>query len=517
MIILRKIFAAIFFVFLGLLVLQTLRYHGSLVTYPGATELREVAMIYSTKIVTEGASLYSPENQPLAFNAYGPYYHNLVSFVLPLFENTWVAHRAVTGFCLLMILVIYAFLWRRFLKLDWAIVCLLVLSLYHSLMFHVTPLARPDTLGLLIFTVCLCIPVVFGFGLAPLFIAALIGTAAFFTKIYFFLAPVILVSYVFFFVSRLRGLLVGIAVVLSLLLQLYVIELRGPYILNNLFNIYTNTTTMYRAGMGYALSQAVDFMKFNFGYVIVLAGAFVVTKFLRFCSWRNLLVAVKKFRLEKLPDRLSLGLLLWAFVVCVFIFFYKLGPHGGTYMTYAFHLIQPFFLSLVALAVAILVRRQKRYLPVVLVLGILTAYNSYQFSLPEKKFERDEKTAEIVGHFVKDGIALGSPAVAGVFYDLGMPLQDTGMTEFFEFSAPKKTRFNLGVDGEEVRMKWNRYLDEIRDSIRTKKYSALFLVKGTLFERLQSDYLSYYRKVDTFNISFPHTGQNWPVEVYLPQ
>ena len=110
-----------------------------------------------------------------------------------------------------------------------------------SLLFFVTPLARPDGLGELLFLITVLLPWYRDFDNRSLVLSAICGLLAFLAKPYFVLSLGIIAAYTFLFVSKKRGILFGIGAVGLLVLILSTLNIFFEYyfldvIMNNQAN-----------------------------------------------------------------------------------------------------------------------------------------------------------------------------------------------------------------------------------------------------------------------------------------
>jgi len=174
---------------LALALAVTIRFHRDLVNAPFPLDSHEPAQAILAQGVAQGVDFTAMGNLPRYSEVYGPLYPALAG---ALCAHGWACdvrgQRALVALLLGMVLVVLALLSRR-LGVPWLETACVVSWAYELLLINVTPIARPDALGLLLWISGLAVPFLLDYSLASLGAATVLFTLAAATKLYFLCGP----------------------------------------------------------------------------------------------------------------------------------------------------------------------------------------------------------------------------------------------------------------------------------------------------------------------------------------
>ena len=123
--------------------------HARMVLSPAPQEMREGAVVWITQLLLEGRNPYSLTELPEGANVYGIFYHLVVLPFARVFGNSFAVHRIVSAAAILGACALLYRMLRR-MEVSRALSAIGVLVLYSSSVYFTSPLARPDSLGLLL-------------------------------------------------------------------------------------------------------------------------------------------------------------------------------------------------------------------------------------------------------------------------------------------------------------------------------------------------------------------------------
>ncbi len=483
---LTAVAAAIATLFAAWLMLMHLR----MIISPAPQEMREGAVVWITQLLLDGRNPYALSELPASTNVYGILYHFAVYPFARIAGNSFAVHRfvsalSIAGACLLL----YRLLRAR--RVDRMFAWVGTLLFYFSCVYFVAPLARPDSLGLLLAMASLTLlvrasPTVVT-DIAAVDMALLAGA----TKIYFAFPPFVLAIYFVLFGPRRRGVIIGTVAGAGLLALLYVLSLVFPAYIN--LSLVTNLQGGYR-DINHLRRQTIDWMIYSLPLVIGLIAA--------------LPAIVQSVVRRSRPDPL-------AFVAAVnaVVFFGWLGHHNGAHMTYLFQLITPVLIPAVW---PILTKTSwpraivTASLPVALVLNAgYFPWTFARFTASETQFARLEETIRSRPR------VLGSTEVAGLVALAGKPVVDSGQSEYFEV-AGRGDSWPGVIPGDVIWSQWDRFVTEMTEGIEAGRYEII--IRSRRRGLIPEDPISpNYALEQTIDLDFAWSGQQWPVDVWLPR
>lgn len=530
----KKLILAVFSLILFYFAIQLIRYHYLVVTFPYPLERFEGGMLLTTKLLLNGENPYALEKMPIALNPYGIIYHLFVYPFAKLWGSTFLVHRAVAGvFLLLSCACFFVILRRHRVNVIYSLSAVLVL--YASLLYRYTPIAKPDGPGVFLFLVSIFIVYLMQYSTCSLVISMILGIMAFYTKPYFVLSVPMLAIYLFLFVSKKKAVFYGtLSVLLLAITALIVNQIYETYFVNTFFN-HINVATN---DLEHLQKQLEFFVMYYSGIILIMFVYFSLFIFdlVKSGSLPSLKFAMIRHELLKRIDirhfdqpliHAVFPLALYCFIVSSAIFYFWLGRHYGNIMTYAYHLVSPFFLiaaySLLDLPLQNphLVKRRENYnyillLPcIVISLYFLYSAAAYLKNSPEwtdiENWQRVERITESHKNI------LNSEVLVSLLLEQDKPIYDTGLTNLLRQSHyPFAWLEEFLISNAEISKQWTNYETAIDLAIREKKFDAVIIASHEHQYHLRN-LPEYYFMVDTIGVCMFQTGQCNLLEIWEPK
>ena len=514
----------LFFALLIVLTIVVFAYHIHIITFPYPSEYREGAMIQTTNILLKGENPYAIENQPHDTNTYGIFYSVICYSFAKVFGSSLQLHRAVSGvFILLSCLVV--FLFARSGKHPLLPSFTITVILYASLLYRVTPLVRPDSLGLFLFLLSLFVPLRYNYSLGSLFISSLLGALAFFTKAFFLLTYPFLGSYLFFFVSKKSGIIYGVLSCIILTFSVLMVDSFSETYIANAFFIHINLA-------GYHYKHVINQLFFgvkSYAFICILFAFAAISVLLK--RWKQLHAYFTDFNLisgllnsldvrdlDSPLFRSDIKCTSYYLLCAVTVFCLGVGGHGGAWMSYFYQLVSPFFL-LTLLDFAGHAHIPKGYLYLMLA-GIVNVSLFYMTILPHYTVRQVQGQWKQIYEMVnRNNSILNSPAITPVLQQQNKRVYDSGQSEYFKQSVlPKKFSFisRYWTHDKKVTQALERSQRELVEAIKNKKYDVIVVTTNYNYTPFGAESLlpRYYDKKSTLVAPMPHTGQKWLLEVW---
>lgn len=513
---------------------QLLHYHYLLVTFPYQLESFEGAMLLTTNLLLKGENPYALANMPVAINVYGINYHLFVYPFARIWGSTCLVHRAVSAFFLLLSCGLFFVVLRRH-KIGILHSLSAVLILYASLLYRYTAIAKPDGLGLFLFLLSVFIVYLAEYSMWSLVISVVLGIAAFYTKPYFILSIPYLATYVFLFVSKKKAVIYGFITLLLLTITVFIVNMFfETYFVNTFFN-HINVAT---SNLNQLRLQLEFFSMYNSGILLifVIYFSFYALDKIKSSSLGSITLNTIKQQLTQRIDlshaekpliRASFPLTLYCFILSFCAFYFKLGRHNGNIMTYAYHLITPFFLIYIysllnaPLQKSALAKRRENYnytllLPCILAsLYLLASSASYLKDSPEWTDVSDWQQIERITASYQN--VMNSQVLVSLLLEQNKPVYDTGQTEFFPYSHYSfEWLSGWLLPNEDIAMQWVKYESSIREAVQRQEFDAVIVTP-----RERRLYLSglqdHYIMVKTMGVCMFHTAQCALLEIWEPK
>ncbi len=498
-ILLAALFGAACFLFIVLL----LRYHVQLVNNPFPLEYREGAPALTTELLLKGRDPFSLSIQPQYTNIYGIVYNLAVFPFAKVFGPTLPVHRAVNGvFILLSASLVFLVLKRK------GVPVLLNLGgtalLYAAWLYYTTPLAKPDGLGLFLFLSTLWLPYLRQFSSSSLVLSALLGVAAFYTKVYFVLGIPFLALFLFFFVSKEKGLLYG-ALSLGLLAAsaLFVEHISEFYFNNVLF------THMAFAGVGY---HGLDFSRLQFIAMIrIFGGVFFIWVWATAITLRERLKGERSRPLIQARGDLSFFCLVLSSILVLF----TMGRSSGVWMLYHLHLVAPFLV----IWIFGLTPRLKTWSALIAIVLVL---NMYYLCFRLLKVQDIQKINGDVSAWQRlydiastDKKILASPVLTPLRQSLGQEIHFSGTSEYFVLGAYPPSILNRSAD-QRILSRFDEYKTEIRDAIAQREFKLIILSQGSREPVPEDILIKNYRLKENLLLTTAKVGSELKMMVWEP-
>lgn len=505
--------------------LKLLSYSYNIIRAPFPLELREGAILSTTHLLLAGKNPFAAENLPQYLNGYGIVYNLTAVPLARWLGDTFITHRLLTGFYIyLAVALLVAVTIRKGGAPLFAIaagLCVLANQLY-----SVTPLTRPDGLGLLLYLAAALLPWDQNFSKPSLVASAVLSVLAFFTKLYFFLSVVYVAAYLFLRVSK-RLAVAYAAGVAALLLaaSLVVVRFYPFYFYDTFFMAVYQPIYLF----WYMLWQ---FRHWGYLYAGMLAIVLLVAaeavkpalQRLRSFHWRQIPQAFNLRQLNQPLLRFEVGFPLTALILAVLTMVFKLGGHNGSKMVYLFQLISPFLAILVVLWL-----RRLSWFKFAASLFMLLALATNQRQIGIRPFNLQLSPDALINNptryqpnWVKmerivrgHNQILNHPLIAGLLIQQNKPLTDNGHTEFFHANGIPK---NILLPPTEQIYEIDRafgagVLQKVRsrsfDLIVTGRNGYAFVNRETLDQ--------YYRFDQSIDLYAIQNREHFILDIWLPR
>jgi len=391
----NTIFNGCFFVVLGYFLFKLLLNHYKIIANPFQNELREGAILLTTKALLSGINPYDLDNQPQYTNVYGIFYHLVVYPFVKLFGLNFQIHRLVSATFIIATCIGLFKLLSQIFKISWLLCFSASIILYSQLIYLVNPLARPDGLGLFIFLIGLYIPWRYQFSRLSLIFSIGLGLLGLLTKPYFFFVIPYVFLYLFIFKSKLKGIRYGILSLFSLIATVTIVNMFFETYFNNTFFAHLNAPigNDYLNDPYFSIIQFRRYIKHNLGISIIcllIPAIWIISKIFAFFKINKLVDFISKGKIyskffdirkkftniginlfslndplikasktkefkdddiDKIPVDNSINFVIFCLVISLFIFFARMGHHHGNWLIYIHQLISPFLLIVVFKAI----------------------------------------------------------------------------------------------------------------------------------------------------------------------
>ncbi|MBF0404196.1 hypothetical protein [Candidatus Magnetominusculus xianensis] len=502
-------------------------------------------MILSTDLILKGGNPYDFINHPVYMNIYGIMYNYVVIPFYKMLSGVsherllLLAHRAATGVFIFLSCSIVALIMLR-LKIKPIFIYGAFIIQYASLIFFVTPLSKPDSLGMFLFLLCIYIPWRNDYSRNSLILSIIFGLLSFYTKIYFVLGTIMLLSYVFFYISKEKGLKWMTVFFASLLLSLFFVNRYYEsyiyytiihHINANSYNIHSNNYHHIK----YLLYQLYYFGKHSAGLIMFLLLILIYNIYKHIDYYKYIKIDYKIIKNPFFTHQISL------FTYCAYISMIVLvlilGGSNGAWMIYFFQIYLPFFLiSTIALTNNYNVLRH-----ISIILLSLSVYTSYSYCLfwavippmgvfsidPSEIFMNRNVEAQWrqYNSLIQKGknILVAAPlSISAV--SRGQKVYDSGFSCYRNEVMPKnpvlKKIFSNDFDG------YNElFMETIEKQILNKQFDIIILYKDhyegggvtNTFIRNINDIDKNYQVKFSSNFQFLHSREKYFMSVYYPR
>jgi hypothetical protein len=521
-----------FAIALALVLVKLLSFHSQLIANPFQNEYREGATLLSTAALLAGKNPYALANQPEYTNVYGIVYNLFVYPFARLFGNTLPVHRGVSaGFVMGDCLLLFGIM--RWMKIGVLVSVASTLIFYAHLLFYVTPLARPDAMGVFLFLIAIFAPLRFQYSTRSLALSIVSGILAFLVKPYFLLGLIGAIVHTFLFRSRRSGLKYGFFALAALVAALLLMQTIFETYLNNTFLIHANIKIL-GSSLDFVNQQITVYSQRNLGLIGLIAlGVFSWLSRQSAWKWDSLPLSIPKLRLTPREGPMVhqppvIGLTLTLLGLNSLVFFFSMGRHAGNWLIYMHQLLSPFLILWAASLANDLVaqsptnRLQWQKLLVPLLLGVnLVSVTAADFlpTLSPAQLSQWNSLEQLIAQHQR---VFNSPAVASILMQQGKPVFDSGQSEYFVVGA-NDTASMWGMIPADFRIleRNNQFLRDIQTSVVQQNYDLVVLTHQ------RSTFLSaelvkqQYDLLGTFPAPMPPapllSPKKWQLDVWVPR
>jgi hypothetical protein len=504
-------------------------HHFKLITHEYPLDRNEPGMLVITQTLVDGSNPFARETQPAHMSCYPALYNALVAPVTRVTGNSLAVHRAMAGaFILACCALVYGVCRRE--SVPSADSLAAAALFYGALLFYSSPIASPNSVGLLLFLAAIFVPWACRFSTAGLAMSVVLGILAFFSKQYFIASLGYVALYVFIAESKKRAIYFGLGALTLLALGLALVSSIAPYYLDNTFFGHVSLHELLAAEDPYGLvvTQFKDFTVVYYPLLLILALAG-----LRWYRTRppsgTAIPATERGRDS--IDLFDLGQPLLAvkpdyILLCcgcsVLIIALVLGKNPGNYLTYLLQLILPFLLAATVRSIA----ETSPWRWLCRALLMLAMYNSY--GLLSTNFYVDEsKWRQVRSEIAAADNIYASPLVLQEVLKTGSPVYLNGHTAYFPFGSMKPAFFERRREEDRVAEIWDRYVKNLGESLQRREFDLVLLDNWMTLPvslsgqgpDLKASLEHNYRQVDQFVLPLMQRpgGGRYRVRVYKPR
>lgn len=469
------------------------------VFHPYPIEYREGATQVVTQLLLEGKNPFELQSLPVSMTNYGMEYNLLILPLAAVFGNTLVVHRVVSNlFIFLSCALCFAAMVKanRSTPISLAGACLIAICL----MSYAGNGAFPNSAGTFLFLLAILVASAGGFSNRSLLASSLVCVLAFYAKPYFVLAFGIVLLYLLLVVSLKKAFLFAASfMVLFVISASLVLPIFPTYFLETVFSNMSNSMLSWI----HLLRQVIE----------------LVINLLPLLAFAILLFIRNRANGSSLADRVHAAVRSssWSYhgfvAVCSLIAVtFVLGRHVGSYMSYFYQLAVP-------LGIVWLFRYLKASNPypgpmaaaLLLNMGVLFCTNLVPGVLSPRTHEWERLYASVGD----SRLVFNSPVLVSRQIDLGIPVTDSGQSEYFYWIKPYPS-IGMAPNFADVQSRGKEYLEAIENAVRNMEYEKIYLTQG--FSNIVSTELvsQYYTLSDSFYIQMPQAKQTWTVQLWLP-
>jgi len=497
----------IFALLLSYFALRLALYHYHLVIFPFSNTLREGAMMTSTEALVKGLNPYDMSLQPQLMNQYGIIYPLLVWPFAKLFGTTILIHRLVTACsifasCLLIFLALKKTNTPLLLNI-WA-----VLMLYSSLLYPgtSTPTIDPGATGMFFFLLTLFIPWYCKYSYRSLAISIVCGLLGFYTKSYAFIGVLVMLSYTFLFVSKIKGLFYGLLLLILSVISIMAVNQLLPAYFDNCFFTHVNMEHAW-ASME-RLQLQINMYSALHEPVFILTVIYIVGY-----GFKNFRYADRALLLRAWQSLINFPLVLYAGLCSSFVLYMSLGRHTGAMLWYFFQLLSPFLL-----AGAAWVFSRYKYWP--LLCAPFLIYNLHLMTVDQdyKWFDKDthgwSEISLLLSHHQR---VLNSPLIAPLLIEQHKEVFDNGQAEYFLPGGERHYWMkSLFKADDRVLIQLTLFFYNIRHMVKNKEYDLIVLQPSLLPEGVSDEIRKNYKYEGQLLLYAPQDRRSYAVTVWRP-
>jgi len=485
--------------------------HLEIIKFPYQVEYREGAILLNSDLLLSGGNLFALENKPLNTELYGLAYY---VFLLPfssIFGNTLPVLRAASAICIaLVLIIIYSVVKRQGMSTVFAGCS--AAFMYPAMFSYVTPIARPDALGVLLYLLAIVVPWFARYSTTALVWSGGLSVLAFLTKPYFALSFVIVSSYLFLFCSIRKSFLYMVVTLTLAAVVLLFVESQFETYFYEVYSIHLVTRTYE---VEHLVTQLWEFFIAYWSTVVACVFAFIIW------LWREPRVSRPKLRinLSKIDGPLvstPANIFVFAAIVSLLVCVYPLGGHVGNYMSYFFQLFAPFLIivTLTGLSKMMLTVVEKKKVVVLSVVSTLLLMNMITIRerpyIPRDVGERLPSWVSVDDYLSNFDRVLNAPPIVSILQGQKKPIYDSGMSEYFSFGAGHSEVF--GARALQRVAEWKL---QIMSMVENRQADVAVTVEGMPSFPPREILSQYYRIEATAVVGM--TFQRWRINFWLPK
>lgn len=516
-----------------LLLLALLHNHFQLITHEVPLDYNETGMLVITGTIAEGENPYSLESQPNRTSVYPVLYNSLVAPLSLVFGNSLVLHRAVAAIFILASCTLCYLVTQRAANSHPDSLAVAAM-LYAGLLFYSTPIASPNSLGILLFLATIFVPWRFNFSNRSLCLALFLGILAFYAKQYFVACLGYVALYLFVSKSKKVGVIFGALAFTLFLISIIIVNYTSPYFLDN-------TIFGMKTAQDFVASKQTLFKQLG-EYCLLYMPIFLVLGVLFFDN------ALTKRAVPRVSDSVGLknetrhfsGLTdmnapllvhkvnyFWFCFACsLAVIVLSIGKNPGNHLTYFFQLLSPFFLMGTIVAAA----RAGKLKWLSQLLLIAAFYSSYtmlprDFTVGEKNWQQLRKVMSGADDIFASTIVLAD------IIEHGGETYLNGHTRYFSLAAGNKPSFFVRKNPEEtVAGIWEKHTKRIYAKIKAQEFDLIILdpwlflpavEAGAIFKPssvAQSLLEKHYQRSEVINVSLARRlgGGTYALQIWKP-
>ena len=484
------------------------------ISIPYQIEFREGTAQVLTRLLLGGENPFVLDNQPLGMNNYGLGYNIAVLPFAALFGSTLPVHRSVTFiFILLSSFVSFLVVYR--VKRESALALACAAFVMTGLIGRGGIGAFPSAMGTFLFLSAVLVPFFRSFDHPSLIFSVLFSIAAFYTKPYFVLGCGVVASYMFLFVSKKKGMFYGILFLVLFLISYFVVRYVFPlYFINTIAGNISNTNRTSE----HLFSQLKQLV-FYFFPVLIVPFVALRTAFGKRLSNTSFHERIKNvFNLLNWNQPLigiSANYSFYFFVSALLAFIFILGPHIGTYLSYAYQILIPAYFCWLFQKVEL--KKKTGYIIALLVLFNLFSWERDLLNPVMLEQKNSKEWAELFSYLESPSHILNSPAVTSKIVELGKAPIDSGQTAYFYSVDPFPDNELIGPSYESFTRDGIKYIRFIDNSIEKQKFDLILVTKekvGFYHTKLIDNYYSLAAQI---TVDMPQTEQRWTILIWRPR
>lgn len=461
----------------ALFVLLLAYHHVQLINYPLPLSYTEAAIPTVTDYIAKGHNPFGLEAQPERTSVYPVFYNILAAPLTTVFDNTLVMHRAFGG---LFLLGCCAFVFRVTKKVSGSTSESLMATalVYAGLLFHSTPVASPNGIGLFLFLATIYIPFLDNFSRRSLLVALIFGVLAFHTKQYFVASLGYVALYLLLAESKSRGIIFGILASVLFVASLALILPGSPYYLDSL---------IFSVGEASKLVSSYKYVWVQLKEYSTALAPVVLIATLSFAHWVVRLfqssngdsnggkpamhwgVNVTPIAAPLMRTRPSYILMCLMCSMAIFVF--VIGKNPGNHVTYLLQIVSPFLITLVFVHLAQAGRMRWVYRLLIL----FACYNSYALLSHDHSVKQEQNWNKIRKELASAQSVYSTSMFLDEIMRNGGEIYNNGHTTYFSVAQNKPAFLKRSKTSEGVEALWRNHVERIHLGISQQKFDLVVL------------------------------------------